>query len=73
MLKEMMEQADAAGRLLSKLGYYWHRGQWTNQPTAEQRLEAIREAVAGTGTPIPDDILDILSPTWRPGKMEGKP
>lgn len=69
-----MEAIASASRKLSEMGYRWTGTDWTDEPTAEQRLEAIKEMVSGPlfhGARW-SSLMGILSPTWRPGKTEGK-
>jgi hypothetical protein len=52
---------------LALLGYYWNGCKWTDEPTAEDRLEAIRKVI--DDGPLYNDKTDridhILRPTWR--------
>lgn len=65
-----------ACNLLTDLGYRYDGVKWTDEPTAEQRLEAVRHAVSDWRHSNPmmviQYLVEILSDTWRPGKTEGK-
>lgn len=77
-------QNEQAREKLRSLGYRWSGTAWTDEPTEEQRLEAIKALIdsrshIGTlaGIPVMSNdgikaLQAILSPTWRPGKTEGK-
>jgi hypothetical protein len=66
---------ESANGKLTDLGYRWNGTAWTDEPTAEQRLEAVRQVLDNDDLQGDDQqraLNDILAPTWRPGKTEGK-